>query len=63
MAYEHLRLDKETPTTDRHRRQNKKPAFRPEIRERSAAHYFADSALRARSPQTRTLVDLTTASC
>lgn len=30
MAYEHLRLDKETPTTDRHRRQNKKPAFRPE---------------------------------
>jgi hypothetical protein len=30
MAYEHLRLDKETPTTDRHRRQNKKPPFRPE---------------------------------
>lgn len=30
MAYEHLRLEKETPTTDRHRRQNKKPAFQPE---------------------------------
>lgn len=30
MAYEHLRLDKETPTTDRHRRQNKKPPLRPE---------------------------------
>jgi Subtilase family len=29
MAYEHLRLEKETPTTDRHRRQNKKPPFRP----------------------------------
>jgi hypothetical protein len=30
MAYEHLRLEKETPTTDRHRRQNKKPGFQPE---------------------------------
>ncbi len=30
MAYEHLRLEKETPTTNRHRRQNKKPPFRPE---------------------------------
>lgn len=30
MAYEHLRLDKETPTTARHRPQNKKPPFRPE---------------------------------
>lgn len=30
MPYEHLRLEKEIPTTDRHRRQNKKPPFRPE---------------------------------
>ena len=29
MPYEHLRLGREEPLTDRHRRQNKKPRFKP----------------------------------
>lgn len=29
-AYEHLRLDRETPITERHRRQDRRPRFRPE---------------------------------
>lgn len=29
MAYEHLRLGREAPLTDRHRRQDKRPRFRP----------------------------------
>ena len=29
MAYEHLRLEREEPLRDRHRRQDKRPRFKP----------------------------------
>ncbi len=30
MAYEHLKFSRETPLPDRHKRQDKRPRFRPE---------------------------------